>query len=108
MLGQSSLLSDRPVVSGRCSSSLCPLQPFTLRKKPAPRLSQLVRAQTENSSNGEQDKRASGNSQNQSKDKSNAGRGQRNRKGKGKSRKEEDASLNADDFNPIALGRRSR
>ncbi len=108
MLGQSSLLTERPVVSGRCTSPSCPFQPFALRRRNAPRLSQFIRAQTEKSSNGQQDKRVSGNSQDPSKDKSNAAKGQRNRKAKLKNRKEEDSSLNADDFNPIALGRRSR
>ena len=106
MLGQSSLLSERPAVSGRCTSLSCPFQPFALRRRSAPKLSQLVRAQTENSSNGEQDKRVSGNGQGPNKDRSNAPRGQRNKRAKDKSRQGEDASLNADDFNPIALGRR--
>lgn len=108
MLKQSSLLSERPVVSGRCTSLSCPFQPFALRRRSAHRSSQLVRAQTENSSNGEQNKRVPGNGPDPSRDKSNAARGQRIRKAKNKNKVPEDASLNADDFNPIALGRRSR
>ena len=108
MLGQSSLLSERPVVSGRCTSLSCPFQPFALRRRSAPRQSQLVRAQTDNSSNGEQGTRVPGNGQGPNRDRNSPPRGQRNKRAKDKSRKEEDASLNADDFNPIALGRRSR
>ena len=107
MLGQCSLLSERPGVLGSCTSVSCPLQSFA-RRNSAPRLSLLVRAQTENSSNGEQDKKPSGSTQDPSKDKSSASRAQRSRKGKNRKNETEDASLNAEDFNPIALGRRSR
>ena len=109
MLGHNRLLGDRADLSGRCHPASCPFQPFTVRRRLPPRLQQLqLRAQTENSSNGEQEKKPSGGSQEANKDKNNALRAQRNRKGKNKYRKLEDASLKADDFNPIALGRRSR
>ena len=49
-----------------------------------------------------------GSSQESSKEKSSVARSQKNRKGRSTNKKEQDASLNAEDFNPIALGRRSR
>ena len=109
MFGHNRLLGDRADLSGKCHPASCPFQPFAVLRRLPPRLQQLqLRAQTDNSSNGEQEKKPPGGSQEANKDKNNAFRAQRNRKGKNRNRKEEDASLKADDFNPIALGRRSR
>ena len=67
-----------------------------------------MRAQTENSSNGEQDREVSGSSKESSKEKTSLAKSQKIRKGRSRNKEEQDASLNAEDFNPIALGRRSR
>ena len=109
MFGHNRLLGDRADLSGKYHPASCPFQPYAVCKRLPPRLQQLqLRAQTENSSNGEQEKKPPGGSQEANKEKNNAFRAHRNRKGKTRNRKEEDASLKADDFNPIALGRRSR
>lgn len=108
MLGQSRLLSDLPASSGRCHSAFCPHRHIQLNKRSPPRQPLLVRAQADDSSNGEQDKKVAASSQEAGKEKSSAARSQRNRKGKNRNKKPQDATLNADDFNPIALGRRSR
>jgi hypothetical protein len=109
MSGHFRLQGDRADLSARYHPASCPFHPFATRKRFPSRLQQLqLRAQTENSSNGEQDEEAPLGSQQSNKDKNSALRAQRYKKGRNRNRKLEDASLKADDFNPIALGRRSR
>ena len=108
MLRPCRLPSELPGPSARCSCATSPFQLPAARTRAPCRRALRLRAQTGNSSNGEQDGKVSGSGKDSSKEKTSLARSQKIRKGRSRNKEEQDASLNAEDFNPIALGRRSR